>query len=264
MTLPDRKIETLGVDLIQVGDRYRDVQPDAVERLAASMEKIGLRTPISVRYYPERPDHVPAGDTDDALILMTGAHRLAAARHLGWEQIEAFVYYDGDHIDAQLWEIAENLHRADLSKDERDRQIRRYAELLREREAAGADKMSDPETDSRGQRKSPQQKPGIASKVAKETGLNVRTVRRVLSDKPQQRRPVPPSDAPRNDFEVINQQHRALVAAWEKARPEARERFLADIHAVLDRPVMDHDNLDPGDIPEFLRRTDGGYDWRRA
>jgi hypothetical protein len=34
-------------------------------------------------------------------------------------------------LRAQLvWELAENLHRLDLTKDQRDHHIRRYAELL--------------------------------------------------------------------------------------------------------------------------------------
>lgn len=54
------------------------------------------------------------------------------------------------------------------------------------------------------------------------------------------RKPVSPPDAPKNDIEIINQQHKALLSAWERARPEARERFLTDIGAVIDTPVMDH------------------------
>lgn len=53
------------------------------------------------------------------------------------------------------------------------------------------------------------------------------------------RKPVSPPDAPKNDIEIINQQHKALLSAWERARPEARERFLTDIGAVIDTPVMD-------------------------
>lgn len=53
------------------------------------------------------------------------------------------------------------------------------------------------------------------------------------------RKPVTPSDPPRNDFEIANQEHRALVRAWEGARPEMRERFLAEINAVIDEPAFD-------------------------
>lgn len=125
----DRKVEHLYVENIETHDRMRALNDNAVGTIAESMEKIGLRTPISVRYYSERPDGFPAGGTDDALVLMTGAHRLAAAKRLGWEKIECFVYYEGDEIDAQLWEIAENLHRAELTALERDEQVALWVKL---------------------------------------------------------------------------------------------------------------------------------------
>lgn len=173
-----REIEYLIVENIEVHDRARPVSDEAVETLASSMSRIGLRTPISVRYYPERPDTVPAGETDDALILMTGAHRLAAAKRLGWEKIECFVYQDGDEIDAQLWEIAENLHRADLTKEQRDEHIRRYAELLAERETGDANCVGSLND---GRKAGPQHKLGIASQIAAETGVSKDTVRRALN-----------------------------------------------------------------------------------
>jgi ParB-like chromosome segregation protein Spo0J len=42
-----------------------------------------------------------------------GRHRLEAARILGWEDIPAVVS-DGTETEAKMWEIAENLHRADV------------------------------------------------------------------------------------------------------------------------------------------------------
>lgn len=167
-------VEKLYIENIEVPARKREVDPEAVKTLAASMEKIGLRTPITIR-----------SNDDSMAVLVAGLHRLEAAKSLGWEKIDCFVL-DCDEIDAELWEISENLHRAGLSKEQRDEQIRRYAALMKERDEKkdGADIMSDPSTDSIGRRKSPQQREGIASKVAAETGLNVRTVRRVLSDKP--------------------------------------------------------------------------------
>lgn len=35
-----------------------------------------------------------------------------------------------DEIDAEMWEISENLHRAELTKLERDEQISRWVELI--------------------------------------------------------------------------------------------------------------------------------------
>jgi ParB/RepB/Spo0J family partition protein len=171
-----RKVEVLDIELIEVHARQRAVTDDAVATLAASIEKLGLRTPISVRYYSERPDTIPAGETDDALVLMTGAHRLAAAKKLGWEKIECFVYYQGDEVDAQLWEIAENLHRADLTKEQRDGHIRRYAELLSQRQSTQIASIESKREDGKGHRHQ-----GIASQIAAETGVSKDTVRRALN-----------------------------------------------------------------------------------
>lgn len=58
-----------------------------------------------------------------------GAHRLAAAKSLGWSHIDCIEVED-DAITAELWELAENLHRHDLTKERLDEHIRRYAALL--------------------------------------------------------------------------------------------------------------------------------------
>lgn len=127
----DPKLEELSVTLIEVGNRKRSLHDDAVDRLAESIEKLGLRTPISVRYYEDRPD--PEQGTDDTYVLLAGAHRLAAMRKLGHATIPCFVFYDGDETDAEMWEIAENLHRADLTVLERDEQVARWLELSAQR-----------------------------------------------------------------------------------------------------------------------------------
>lgn len=233
MTTPaGRRLESLFVEHIEVGERHRALDAGAVERLAASMDTLGLRTPVSVRYYEDRPEWASEGEAGDTLILITGAHRLAAAKRLGWERIDCYVYDHGDRIDAELWEIAENLHRLDLTKEERDRQVRRYAELLQQRE-----RNTEPEkprqdvavsVGGRGNK-------GIASKVAEETGLSTRTVQRVLAEPKERPKPTVVASDPLNDFEANEKQVARLMAAWNAASPDAREEFLSRI----DRPVMD-------------------------
>lgn len=103
---------------INVPEGRRPVSDDAVAVLAESMAKIGLQSPISVR-----PDY-HTGE----IHLVAGAHRLAAAKKLGWKQINC-IEFNGDEIDAELWEIAENLHRADLTALQRSEQVSRWLEL---------------------------------------------------------------------------------------------------------------------------------------
>jgi ParB-like chromosome segregation protein Spo0J len=112
---PER--ETLFVCNVKVPEqRARGLDPVAVTRLAESMAELGLQTPITVRDDGEWP------------VLVAGLHRLKAAEHLGWEKIDA-IYLEGDERDARLWEISENLHRADLSAVERAEHIDEWRQL---------------------------------------------------------------------------------------------------------------------------------------
>ncbi len=85
-------------------------------------------------------------------------------------------------MQAELWEIAENLHRCDLTKEQRDEHIRRYAELLEKRRSEilpqNAAKLKTPENPKGAGR--PQ---GVVREVAEQTGLSVDTVRRALKPK---------------------------------------------------------------------------------
>ena len=114
---------------------------------------------------------------------------------------------------AELWEIAENHHRLDLTKEQRDGHIRRYAELLEAKaEAARQVRQIDAPVLSDGRRAGPQHEKGVAKQVAAETGLSVRTVQRALN-------PPPPPPAPLLAHEPVEDDRgrRRLVAAWDAA-----------------------------------------------
>lgn len=123
-----RTIDAVAVDGVEVTHRKREVNPVAVDSLRESIAKVGLRTPITVR----------TAEDGARLVLVTGAHRLAAVKALGWKMIDAFVEDedDCDEIDAELWEIAENLHRAELTALERDEQVARWVVLTEQRVSA--------------------------------------------------------------------------------------------------------------------------------
>jgi ParB family transcriptional regulator, chromosome partitioning protein len=107
----------LGLDEIIVPPNRRAIDKDTVRVIADSIKRIGLQQPISVR---------PAGNKQ--YLLVTGAHRLEAVRSLGSHMILSSIVKFNE-IDARLWEISENLHRADLSKLERSEQIAEWATL---------------------------------------------------------------------------------------------------------------------------------------
>lgn len=221
---------SIRVEDIVIGERHRALSGDAVDRLAGSMQDIGLRQPITVRIVEEM-------ELDGELIagvpiLVAGAHRLAAAKQLGWAHIDCIEVED-DPIKAELWELAENLHRCDLTKEQRDEHLRRYAELVEKRAVVQSQQNASIESkrdDRRGHRPK-----GTARIVAEETGLSVDTVRRALNPsapRPADLKPVQPAES---EAEAIIREANAIVSAWNRARQEARELALSQI----DAPVFD-------------------------
>lgn len=101
-----RQINPVGV---AVFERLRDVDEKKVKALADSMKEIGLITPILVR---------PDDKFGMGFRLIAGAHRLAAAKMLKWDNITAIVV-DVDYLDARIAEIDENLIRNELTPAER-------------------------------------------------------------------------------------------------------------------------------------------------
>lgn len=106
--ISEPKIQRLDLDLIEVGERMRPVSTNGVESLIASVNELGvIKDAIHVRK-KRRAD----GET---FVLMAGAHRLEAAKRLGWDTIPARVWVDVTDGWARLMEIDDNLAGADLS-----------------------------------------------------------------------------------------------------------------------------------------------------
>jgi len=92
-------------DIVMTTERRRALQSSVIDDIAESIQRIGLRTPITVRMVKGTPH------------LVTGEHRVRAALKNKMTHIDAVVF-DNEH-DARIWEIDENLARADLGKQER-------------------------------------------------------------------------------------------------------------------------------------------------
>lgn len=208
-----RQTANVRLEHILVGDRRRQVSKEAVEQLARSLDAIGLRTPITVRVVMQSDVDDGTGAAD--LVLVTGATRLAAARSLGWQEIEAFVVDDCDEVQAELWEIAENLHRAELTALERDEQVARWIELT-ERKLIVSDRLSE----TRGGR------PGVSSAAASELGVNAKDAQRavkVAALSPEAK------DAAR--AAGLENNRSALLAAASQPEPAAQVAKVHDIAA---------------------------------
>jgi uncharacterized ParB-like nuclease family protein len=122
-------LEKIAVEDVEVIGKHREVDPEKVESLAASMAKIGLRTPITVRRIEKA-----LGTTVFALVA--GRHRLEAARSLGWEHIDAFIM-EGNDNDARIWQLMENLYRADLTPLQRAEHVAELVQLVRDGDKGG-------------------------------------------------------------------------------------------------------------------------------
>ncbi len=154
------QIASILVSDITVSSRLRSASDDKVAAMAGSMDELGLQTPIDVYC-----------DEGGNLALVVGLHRLLAAKKLGWKEIQARVL-TLDHVDRQLWEIDENLMRAELSLMERADHHAKRKRLL---EARGAVQVHG------GDRKSSQQDAGLksyAAEAAEKLGSHPETIRR--------------------------------------------------------------------------------------
>ena len=115
---------SLDIGRIYPSPTARDVRHPQVAALAESMKEIGLRTPITVRSVMK----IINGRDQPAWEIVAGHHRYEAAVRLGWREIDA-VEFDGEELDAELWEIDENLMRSELTEMERARALARRKEI---------------------------------------------------------------------------------------------------------------------------------------
>ena len=143
---------------IAVPHRMRAIDDKRINALAESMDAIGLRHPVSVR------------EEASNLFLVAGLHRLKAAEALGWGDIPAEIV-SLDNIDCELWEIDENLIRAELTPAERSTHLKRRKELWEIRESQVA--QLDPPR--------PQYSKGFASSTSEATGLSKPSINRDIS-----------------------------------------------------------------------------------
>ena len=116
--VPHRRSLPTPIDMIVVEGRLRSVDEAAVEHMAESMQRLGQLYPIQV-------NTIEPGQ----FRLVAGAHRIAAARKLGWTHIEAFLVDDLEEEEISLLEIDENLFRAELNSLDRCRFLAKRKEI---------------------------------------------------------------------------------------------------------------------------------------
>jgi ParB family chromosome partitioning protein len=155
----DRTIASVPVAKIRVGERVRSLGEDAVVSLVESIKTIGLKMPISVQ--------IDSASRDERYLLVAGLHRLEACRRLSMAYIDARIV-DLDDTERRLWEIAENLHRAELTTLERSEHIEQWIKLSDEKNRAA---QVAPLEKSIGYRSPPPQKAGGINAAVRDLGI---------------------------------------------------------------------------------------------
>ena len=152
------------------GQRLRAVREDRVKSLAKSISEIGLNTPISVTAHEEHNETM-----GQLYTLVAGEHRMEACKSLGWTEIPAIVF-DLTDLKARIWEIDENLVRAELLPLE-------HSEHLKERKRLYV--LAYPKTEH-GENREPSGQFGhtedrcFVKDTAEKTGMSERDIRRSI------------------------------------------------------------------------------------
>ena len=263
--------ESLSAAIIYPHPEARSLDPTKVAALADSIREVGLLNPIIVRSAKKYRNGVKA----DAWEIIAGHHRYeACAKVLRWEEIPCQIR-DSDDLLAELVMIDENLCRANLTPAQEAYQVSRRKEVYEalhpetshggngssgkfchtntasfvadtSRQTGKAERTLRLDA-SRGEALGQDLKRVAGTSLDKGVELDAlaklpSTEREDLVARAEKGervtarvRQVKIADEPLNDFEATQKQVSALVSAWDKAGPEAREQFLARI----DRPVMD-------------------------
>lgn len=215
------------IDDIVVNEGRRELNAASVKKLAQSIEQVGLRHPITVKR------------KGDGYLLIAGRHRLEACKKLGREHIAAMIV-TMTNDEARLWEIAENLHRAELTKLERDEQI---AEWIKITEKISTSQSGSLRADGRGGR------PAGIETAARELGIHRHDAHRAiqvasLSDEAK--------EAARE--ESLDDNRSALLAA---AREETSEAQVTALRNYRPSPAVTKD--DAPDMYVIAHQLAGKY-----
>lgn len=170
-------IERIPLRTLKASGQPRPLITEAVDKLAASIREVGLIQPISVRCVPV----MDGGVAVDGYQIVAGHHRVAAARALGWTEIDAIIVDAGEHLQAELIEIDENLCRAELTASQRAQAIRRRKQIWEALHPAETGGTSCPTSLADGRQSGPQHQKQFAADTAAVSGESKRDVNRHLA-----------------------------------------------------------------------------------
>jgi ParB-like chromosome segregation protein Spo0J len=219
------------IDDIIVNDGRRELNTASVKKLAQSINQVGLRHPITVKR------------KGDQYLLIAGRHRLEACKKLGREHIAASIV-TMTNDEARLWEIAENLHRSELTKLERDDNIAEWIKITERLQSSQFAKNESRRDDGRGHKP----EGGIAA-AARDLGVDKDDAHRAvkvasLSDEAK--------DAARETG--LDNNRSALLAAARETEPQAQAEVIRTY-----KPSPAITKADPPDMYVVARQLAAKY-----
>lgn len=247
------------IDKINIPARLRPLDQGQVDRIASSISEIGLKQPISVRL-AKKAQREDGEIVLNQPFLVAGRHRLEALRQLGRSHAPCIEIRDDDLL-AELWEIDENLIRAELTPAQTAAHLKRRKELW--------EALNNGATCTENGRGRPRE---FASETAEKIGSAKSTVTRAISRAealgddiqrvtgtsldsgveldalakvdPEQRAELIEraeagekvsarglSDYAQNESKTEQREWSTLCASWNRARVSVRERFLQEVRA---------------------------------
>jgi ParB/RepB/Spo0J family partition protein len=174
MVNPTVRTQNTELEDITVLPGRRSLDQRAVEDLAKSIQQIGLQHPVTVRFVKDYTDP-QTGHTDSAYILVEGYHRLEAVRRLEHTHIPCRVMMEWTERQARMWEISENLHRADLTELQRAEQVAEWMRLVEAEQKEEVSKDISRQIDTK---KGRGRRQGGERAASRELGLNNTKARR--------------------------------------------------------------------------------------
>ena len=247
-------MNSLPIFAIEVpADRARDLDPAWAEALAAVIAAQGLHHPIRVR-------QVGAAGEDDGWRLVSGLHRLEAARLLGWTEIAVTVSTVASDDEARLEEVMENLGRHELIALDRCHHLhelkqvweRLYPEAKHGGKRAGAGRKES-QTDANGSQRIKAQSLrldysgsevfGFVRATAERIGLSQRSIEQAV-----------------RIWRGLSRASRARLPGTALARKQTELAALAELKPAVQEQVLDliFGDAEPGNIAQALEYLENG------
>ena len=246
MSAPARGV-TVRIDAIEIPSTTRPYNATAVVDLSRSIAAIGLQSAPTVV------------EREGRFVLIAGRHRIEALRLLGVESVLVRVV-DFDDVEARMWTISENLHRAELTEVQRSQQMAEFVTLSNEKRAAeGGVQLAHHPTNIKG---ASGREAGISA-AARDLGVTREEIRRR-----QTIAALPEATLAAAESLGLDDSQAALLAAARAEEPEEQIEVLETIAArgsvaAATRPASDVgaralrnlENIAAGELARWIKQT---------